>query len=488
MFHPALLRAVLPGLLLLPVPLRAQSPALPPARSRDATQLAAAIERGLADLLARVPNATRVGFAVADAATGTMLFGQGADQPLTPASVQKLFVTAAALERFGAGFRFETRVFLVGDELWVLGAGDPGLGDERLAQRHGHDQLQVFEDWAAALRARGVTALARIVLDDSVFDREWRHPDWPANQADRWYQAPVGGLNVNDNCLDVTAVVRDGKVLLHSLPPLPATLVKNSAVARAGKRQSLTVGRPAASDAFEVKGVATRGGILDPVAARDPTLFFAYALKEALARQGIDVQGDVVRRTFTPTELSLATPLASHITPLADVLWRCNTFSQNLFAEAIYKALSAYEPDGRRGATPGSWAASNALLRLTLSRLSPSIVPHEIRDGSGLSHSNRATAAQLTQLLVRMRAHPLGGIFVESLARPGETGSMERRFNDAVLRNRIRAKTGTLANVHALAGYVTRADGRELAFALLVNGPGGADLPLRVAKLLVTAD
>ena len=108
--------------------------------------------------------------------------------------MQKLFVTSAALDRFGPEFRYQTRAYVRGDELWVVGAGDPAFGDPRLADRDGKNSEYVFDEWAAALRARDIAALSRIVVDDTLFDGVYRNPDWPKSQSDRWYQAPIGGI------------------------------------------------------------------------------------------------------------------------------------------------------------------------------------------------------------------------------------------------------------------------------------------------------
>jgi D-alanyl-D-alanine carboxypeptidase/D-alanyl-D-alanine-endopeptidase (penicillin-binding protein 4) len=474
---------------------------------------ASAVRERLTALLAKLPKKAQLGLMVADAATGQTWFAREADTPLKPASVQKLFITAAALERFGPGFEYQTRVYTHGDELWVVGAGDPAIGDERIAQRHKLDRNHVFDEWAAALKARGVTTLSRIVLDDGVFDRQTRHPDWPDDQADRWYQAPVGGLNVNDNCLDVEVVVRNRKLELRLQPDLPSELIRSTLAL--GKRQAPLVKRPADSDVFQLRGTIARSATLDPASCGDPTTFFGHALTQALERRGIQVRGGFVRRTADMPAPGASAPtttppsaLATHTTALADVLWRCNTFSQNLFAECLMKSLAAYEPDGRRsgtpgsgdgarggtpgsgdggrsGGTPGSWAGGEAVVRATLAKLGVDLSGAELRDGSGLSHADRATAAQLTRLLIVMRRHRCADEFVGSLAEPGEEGSMNHRYDDPALRGRLRGKTGTLQGVHALAGYLTRPDGTVLAFALLINGPPSTDLPKQVCKALV---
>ena len=62
---------------------------------------------------------------------------------------------------------------------------------------------------------------------------------------------------------------------------------------------------------------------------------------------------------------------------------------------------------------------------------------------------------------------------------------MRRRYADAAIKGRIRGKTGSIQGVSTLCGYVERADGGKLVFALLINGPAPDTLPVSVCKVLV---
>jgi len=461
--------------------------AIRPPATRPVAELR--LDERLAELVAAQAKSLDIGLYVADARSGAVWFEHNAASPLKPASVLKLFTSAAALERLGPDFRFETRVYLAGPpeaaELWVVGAGDPALGDERIAARLRRERDFALDEWAAALRARGVTQLRRIVLDTSVFDDQYTHPDWPVAQQDRWYQAPVGGLNINDNCLDVTLTLRGGDVAVQLQPDVGADLLRQRLAA--GKPHRVALKRAPGSDVFELTGTVARDGPLESIAAGRPTVFFGHALYHALAQRGIRVVGEVLSRPLSPSDLGAAALLATHTTPLRDVLWRCNTFSQNLFAECLCKALAAYAPDGRRAGPPGSWSAGTDTVRSTLACLGLDLSGAVLRDGSGLSHRNRVSAAQIGRLLVQMHRHRHAALFIDSLAEPGEPGSMRKRYDDPVLRGRIRGKTGTLAHVQALAGYATRPDGTVLAFALLVNGGSESNLSLELCRALVTA-
>ncbi|HLL90279.1 MAG TPA: D-alanyl-D-alanine carboxypeptidase, partial [Tepidisphaeraceae bacterium] len=58
-----------------------------------------------------------------------VLYKHNSDIPLIPASNLKLLTTAAALERLGPDFKFRTRLARRGDDLVLVGDGDPSLGD-----------------------------------------------------------------------------------------------------------------------------------------------------------------------------------------------------------------------------------------------------------------------------------------------------------------------------------------------------------------------
>lgn len=456
-----------------------------PAQTTPAAPRAAVTQR-LEALLAAVPPETRIGLVVADAEDGAVWFARNGELPLKPASVQKLLVTAAALERFGPDFQYRTRAYLQGRELWIVGAGDPALGDARLAERHQQPRDALFDACAAALKARGVTALSGIVLDDTVFEPPGRHPDWPGSQADRWYQAPVGGLNYNDNCLNISVAVLDGRVAVTSRPGLPAEWIQNEM--RVGREQRPIVRRRSGQPVFELGGTIRTGGDLAAVSADDPTDFFGAALQYALEQRGIKLRGSVVRQKVEPARLPSESLLHTHATALPDVLWRCNTFSQNLFAECLLKTLAAYAPEGRPSGVPGSWQAGRRIALDTLGHVGVDLEDAALRDGSGLSHSNRLTAAQVVGLLVRMKHHRHADVFLTSLAAPGKPGTMRRRYDDPLLRGRLRGKTGSISGVRTLAGYLTRPDGRTLAFAVLINGKTDRNLPSAVCKAIVAGE
>lgn len=458
----------------------------PAAGSRPAPASASASLAGRIDaVLASADPHAQVAVFVQEVATDRVVYQHAADRPLAPASVMKLLTSAAALLRLGPQFAWQTPFYVVNGELWVIGSGDPGLGDERILRRHQRPLSDVFDTLADELRRRGVARLERIVLDDSRFDRQWRHPDWPADENAEWYQAPVGAINYNDNCLDAQVRLADGQVVLTLRPPLPASFVLDRL--RPGRAQAITFTRRVGSDVFELRGTVARPAVLEPVACARPTVFFGHALRQALSQRGIEIAGPVVRRRIDPGRLAGLTPVHIERTQMSDVLWRVLTFSQNLFAECLIKSLAAYGPDGRPGGTPGNWSDGARIVRDAVESLGVALDGAVIRDGSGLSRRNRVTARQVVGLLDAVRDRPRFTLLVANLAQPGRPGTMRRRHNTPTLRGRLRGKTGTLSDVRTLAGYIERDDGRVLAFAVLINRSTQDAIARQIAELLATA-
>jgi D-alanyl-D-alanine carboxypeptidase/D-alanyl-D-alanine-endopeptidase (penicillin-binding protein 4) len=116
----------------------------------------------------------------------------------------------------------------------------------------------------------------------------------------------------------------------------------------------------------------------------------------------------------------------------------------------------------------GSFEAGAAGVLDTLGGLGIDVAGAEVYDGSGLSRRNRVSTSLLIDL-IQHAAGP-GGEGMRSLVTgmpvAGFTGSLTYRFADgpAVARGLVRAKTGTLTGVHALAGIAVDRDGQPLAF------------------------
>ncbi len=143
---------------------------------------------------------------------GSLRDNAGPGELFLPASNMKLMTSGAAVLVLGADYEFRTRLYKAGDRLIIEGAGDPAFGDAELLGRNKQGVDEFVERLVrAVLDAKSPTgeplnaSFSEVVADDRVFDREYVHPSWPADQRFEWYCAEVSGLVFNTNVLMVWA-------------------------------------------------------------------------------------------------------------------------------------------------------------------------------------------------------------------------------------------------------------------------------------------
>ena len=82
-------------------------------------------------------------------------------------------------------------------------------------------------------------------------------------------------------------------------------------------------------------------------------------------------------------------------------------------------------------------------------------------------------------LLRHVVTRPWAGFYIDSLPVAGRDGTLSRRMRRTAAEGRVRAKTGTMRGVRALAGYVNDGASPRFAFAVIFNGYKGPSTPYR---------
>ena len=425
-----------------------------------------------------------------------------------PASNMKIITTAVAAERLGWDYRYETLLLASGPvergrlrgDLIVRGSGDPTINappeeEEEKKEQHG----SVFDAWADQLRAAGISGIdGRIIGDDDAFDDEGRGKGWAWDDLPYGYATPGGALLHHDNVVEL--VVQAGRVpgaaVSIDLRPTGSGLVLVNRVETSPTDGDITLqlhrlpgqptlavtGRvPAGTDPF------TRTASVD-----NPTEFFVRALRETLVAHGIEVNGPAVdvntitaargpenqdHQSDTPVSGSADHVLTSHLSPpLSEIAMALMKQSQNLYAEALLKTVGA-------GAGLGTTEAGRESVREVLTAWGIPPDAYIIADGSGLSRYNYVTAEALVTVLEKMHDLPRhAAAFEATLPVAGCDGTLDSRMKGTLAEGNVRAKTGFLANVRALSGYVTTRDDELLAFSIIANN---FDVPPQVIDDLI---
>ena len=424
----------------------------------------------------------KVSVKAVDLSTGRTIFASRENRPLIPASNMKLVVTAAAVDRWGADYEFVTHLARKGRDLVLIGSGDPGFADPALQVKYNQDPTTIFREWAQKVRQAGIKEVANIIIDDSIFDRQFIHPSWPSKQLNRTYTPLVGGLNLWENLASVKKHGRtsDGKLRLL-VEPWISYLPKDKRPPDA-YRQVWVSGGPGAGPGYA-------GGVDSSFGVDDPAVFFGSVFKAVLAKQSVSVSGDVLRRRVTDAQGQLDADvviLDQASTKLTDIIGRANKLSRALCAETLLKRLGA-APD-----LPGSWASGAAALgKFLTEKAGAKAEQFVIDDGSGLSRKDRLSPAAIVAVLKHMHNRPDAKAFRNSLSIWGRDGTLRKRPSTSALAGRVYAKTGYIRGVRSLSGYLQTKRGKWIAFSILLNevpaGHGGRSWQLRtdICELLV---
>jgi D-alanyl-D-alanine carboxypeptidase/D-alanyl-D-alanine-endopeptidase (penicillin-binding protein 4) len=371
----------------------------------------------------------RLSVSVTDVTTGEALYGRGQEVPAIPASTTKVVTAVTALAARGPVYRIPTRVVAgsTPGEVVLVGGGDPTLSVAGAGTYPGAARLDQLA--AQVKKAFGGAAVTSVLVDSSLYTGPVFGPGWDAD-------IPTGGF-----AGPVTALMTDGG-RINPKQLAPAERYADPDVA-AGQAFARALKLPATA----VKAV--RKGKAPADVAAGPTASASAAEPPA--------PGTELGRVESPPMLRLVEIMLAE--------------SDNIVAEALARQVALARDK------PASYAGAAAAVDAVLAELGLPARESALADGSGLSRTNRLTASALTDIL----AYAAGGQRPElaglltGLPVAGWSGTLIDRFQAKSGSGKagigvVRAKTGTLSAVDAMAGVVVTADGRMLAFALLADG------------------
>jgi D-alanyl-D-alanine carboxypeptidase/D-alanyl-D-alanine-endopeptidase (penicillin-binding protein 4) len=407
--------------------------------------------------------------------TGEHLYEFNAVTLMMPASNMKILTLAATADGLGWDYRFTTTLETRGTvtngvlhgDLIIRSNGDPSINSrDRRADA-------VLSEWTRALQAAGIFSIdGRIVGNDQAFDDEGIGAGWAWDYLQYGYAAPVGALEFNENlaALTITPGATAGATPMVTLSAGSGLeLVNHAVTGAAGSPNTFDYRRRIDRAVLEVVGSIPAGaepGARD-VAVVNPTVFFAQSLKDGLSARGIVVTGDAVDFDDVAPEMPPGDPrvlVSTSSPPLRDIATVLMKVSQNLYAETLLKVLGA----SRNGL--GTAEGGRIAVRDTLAAWGIPRDAHVLYDGSGLSRYNYVTASTVATVLEHMYKDPRHReAFVATLPVAGKDGTIASRMRRTRAEGNAVAKTGSIANVRSLSGFVKTRDGEMLVFSILAN-------------------
>jgi serine-type D-Ala-D-Ala carboxypeptidase/endopeptidase (penicillin-binding protein 4) len=398
-----------------PPPAVTAKPSIVPVAATAPVPTQSALAATLAPVVAD-PNLGKLGGRVTDAMTGEELWQQQGDVLMQPASTNKTLTAAAALLALDREARVTTRVVAAEEPgasgvIVLVGGGDPTLSGAPPGQDTWYHGAARISDLADQVRRSGVTPTA-VQVDTSLFSGPSFAPGWDPADIEGGDIAPIES------------------VMLDAGRIQPAT---------DQSRRSVT-----------------------------PALDAGHVLAAAL---GVDPRQVTIAAHPAPAGARQLAAVRS--APLIERLNEMMNVSDNVMAECIARevAASMHRPLSFTGAVD---AVTN---RLSTAHIDTSGAA--LQDSSGLSVNDRLSAKTLDSVVQAAAGpdQPTLRPLLDLLPIAGGSGTLSDRFLDATFHAAgpagwLRAKTGSLTAINALAGVVTDRSGRVLTFALISNDAG----------------
>jgi serine-type D-Ala-D-Ala carboxypeptidase/endopeptidase (penicillin-binding protein 4) len=361
-----------------------------------------------------------------------ILYARNPSVPLAPASTLKLATAVIALDVLGGDHRAETRVVtapadpgagslaggnqedgVVDGDLWLVGGGDALLatsGHAASLPGGGARVTTSLEGLADRVVAAGVRVVRGSVLGDGTrYEAASTGGDWAPTLVADGSVGTLGALRVNAGF--------DGWI---NEPGRPGRW-----------------GRPG-----------------------DPAAVAAATFVTLLRQRGVEVSGGSGTGPAPQGAVAVASVTSA---PLSTVVGELLAWSNNGAAESLTREL------GVRTRGQGTTAAGTAAIVEGLGRRGLPVDQLVVRDGSGLSSSDRLTCGVLVGLLGQLED---SSVVLAALAVAGEAGTLSGRMTGEAS-GRVRAKTGTLDTVRGLAGVVEPAVDGRLNLVYLANARRG---------------
>jgi D-alanyl-D-alanine carboxypeptidase/D-alanyl-D-alanine-endopeptidase (penicillin-binding protein 4) len=415
-------------------------------------------------------------FVVQEIGVTQPLLTLNADQSLNPASTMKIITTLAALETLGPAYNWRTELYALGPiengtlngDLLLKGSGDPFLVEEQL------------RNMLKALQRAGVERISgNLILDGSYFDSSVVEEENIDNQAGRAYNTEPHAVLANFQTVTFYFYPHQNgnDVVIRTDPRLPNLYIDNRLrqhdAACSGYQRGITfdVNQNRTGEIIFSGQFPSRCNQFQMTREVLDAPGYTFGLFKSLWQEiGGELQGSQVLGTVPDDQDPL---LVWSSSPLSDVIKSINKFSNNLMTRHLLLTLGAEQLGPPATVEKGrevvaAWLGSKELDSTML----------VLENGAGLSRDARITTGLMTSVLQDAWRSPWMPEFLASLPLNGMDGTMRNRLQDGNMRGRMHIKTGSLAGVSAVAGYVHAQSGKVYTVSGIINheladrGPG----------------
>ena len=355
--------------------------------------------------------------------------------PMSAASVQKVVTTVYDINKVGVDYQLKTQLFKdKNNNVYLKLGADP------------YFTSGILNDMIKNLK---MECINKFYIDDSVVDRiEWGE-GWQWDNTLNTYMPKFSAYNIDSNLISFVVRPTKKNMMAEIYPLVFYPLVfKNDVITGYNNNLKFFSQDYMKPDFIEVSGTVN-SKVVKQIPVNDLKKYFILRIKDALRENKIAYYGKYEYKKV-PSDAVL---VAQTVTPVEKLIVDILQNSNNVTAETLFKIVG-----------DGTTDSSIKDLEKYYTDRNINVDSIKLTDASGVSKNNLMTADFIANVLLDnyFQEHPIKSY----MAIPGVGTLSNRMF---YLKGKLIAKTGTLQNVSALAGYLTAESGKTYAFCIIIN-------------------
>ena len=390
-----------------------------------------------------------ISVSVKDINTGKAVFELNEDRPVNPASTQKLVTTAAALNTLGKDYKFETKLYKsTNNDIYIKLGADPYLTTGDLKTLFG------------AAKAKNILEPKTVYIDDYILDSVNWGEGWQWDDELNPLMPKFGSYNLDKNLINIVIAPTAAGAPANVYPEVfyPYSFI-NLVTTGAQNDIKISHNTSIASGMLQVDGTV-KTLTKETIPVNNMKRYFRLRVEDAITDSKVLYYGKVYEKKLPDKNVYLVKTIDHKLEDaLKDILQNSN----NMIAETVFKIAG-----GKFVNNTGSEESALKMLNDYCSKLGLKAEDIKIVDGSGVSKNNLMTTDFMTNFLVAETKDSNFDMYKSSMATPG-IGTLNNRM--LYFKENLNAKTGTLTDVSAIAGYIKTQRGNEYAFDIMINDP-----------------
>ncbi|MCR5265476.1 MAG: D-alanyl-D-alanine carboxypeptidase/D-alanyl-D-alanine-endopeptidase [Cyanobacteria bacterium RUI128] len=386
-------------------------------------------------------NKSSISISLKNASTGKTVYELNPNMPVSPASTQKIITATPAFMTLGDDYRFATKLYKNNkDEYLIVLGADPYLRSNEL------DKIVKFIPKEPAC-----INIDASIIDDQEWGEGWQ---WDDDLNPRMPKFSAYNLDKNIMEIVISPSMAGYAPEITQDANYPLTFV-NKIITSNNTKYTIKRQNHISPDVIILEGtICPKKSEIIKIPINNPKKYFTMKLSDSVIDHQISSSG-VYKNVKLDKSYKLITLLSHDIENAKTDIYKN---SSNFVAETVFKIAG-----GKYVSGTGSF--ENGLLMFNDFCKSHNIDTSRIKitDASGVSKNNLMVADFMTEFLYKTR-----GYIEPNLPTAGE-GTLSNRM--LYLKGFVHAKTGTLNNISAIAGYISTLKRQSYVFCIMINDP-----------------